>query len=182
MQLVETDPGNMVSGNTNFFKARNLGNKVEFDAAALGRGATFATTGEVVTLRFKLLSAGKVTLTPVEVEVLDTQGNEVEARFDATVAAAIPNQYQLSQNYPNPFNAVTQLSFALPTDGKVSLKIYNIMGQLVKNLVDQNMQAGFHTVTWDGTNNSGSQVSTGVYFYSIKAGDYSVTKKMTMLK
>ena len=182
MQLVETKPGQMVSGNTNFFKARSVGNKIEFDAAALGRGATFPTTGEVVTFTFKLLQAGPIALTPTELEVRDTEGNKVEANFNATVATAIPNRYEMTQNYPNPFNATTQISFALPTDGKVSLKVYNIMGQLVRNLVDQNMTSGYHIVTWDGRDESGKEVSTGVYFYNLKTGGTSITKKMTMLK
>jgi len=93
----------------------------------------------------------------------------------------MPNSYSLSQNYPNPFNATTQISFALPADGKVALKIYNVAGQLVKSF-DQYMTAGYKTITWDGTNTSGEVVASGVYFYKLDAEKFSKTMKMTLLK
>ncbi|MCC6961982.1 MAG: T9SS type A sorting domain-containing protein [candidate division Zixibacteria bacterium] len=95
---------------------------------------------------------------------------------------ALPTEFSLSQNVPNPFNPSTQVSFALPTAAKVNLSIYNVLGQHVKTLVDTDMRAGYQTVTWDGTDNTGHTVASGVYFYKLNAGDFTATKKMLMLK
>jgi hypothetical protein len=97
-------------------------------------------------------------------------------------AAALPTTYELSQNVPNPFNPTTQVNFALPQAGKVNLSIYNVLGQHVTNLVDGYMNAGYQTVTWDGTDYSGRSVASGVYFYKLSAEQFSDTKKMLLLK
>jgi flagellar hook assembly protein FlgD len=84
-------------------------------------------------------------------------------------------------NYPNPFNLSTNICFTLPADCQVSLKLYNVAGQLVKAFED-NYEAGNHTITWDGTNTKGAEVSSGIYFYKLVAGEYSCTKKMVLMK
>ncbi|MFH0930624.1 MAG: FlgD immunoglobulin-like domain containing protein, partial [Candidatus Zixiibacteriota bacterium] len=95
--------------------------------------------------------------------------------------SALPKTYELSQNYPNPFNPVTQISFALPQESEVSLVIYNIKGQIVNKLINERMKAGRYKVTWEGTDSAGNRVASGIYFYRIKAGKYSETKKMIMV-
>jgi len=99
-----------------------------------------------------------------------------------TPGASLPTEFSLSQNVPNPFNPSTGISFALPKDAKVNLSIYNVLGQHVVTLVDETMRAGNQTVSWDGLDASGSQVASGVYFYKLRAGDFSDTKKMLLLK
>jgi len=94
----------------------------------------------------------------------------------------LPEDFSLTQNYPNPFNPITNIEFALPVRTEVSLDIYNIMGQKVQSLVKGTLPAGSHTVTWDGTDLSGVQVATGVYFYRLKAGDDIETRKMLLMK
>jgi hypothetical protein len=89
----------------------------------------------------------------------------------------VPSVTTLGQNYPNPFNATTTIPFDLSTDARVSLKIYNLAGQLVETLVNGQMNAGHHTVDWDA-----SSVSSGVYFYKLQVGDYVTTQKMNLLK
>ncbi|MFQ5584846.1 MAG: tetratricopeptide repeat protein, partial [Calditrichia bacterium] len=86
---------------------------------------------------------------------------------------ANPNIFQLSQNYPNPFNPQTQIRFALPQQANVKLTIYDVSGRQVRTLVNENMPAGYHTAVWNGRNDNGAQVGTGVYFYHITAGDPS---------
>jgi hypothetical protein len=105
------------------------------------------------------------------------------APIDVNIAGITnrPTAFGLSQNYPNPFNASTTIKFALPVDGKVSLKIYNVAGQLVKEY-QQEMNAGYRSITWDGTNASGKVVASGVYFYKLQAADFTKTLKMTLLK
>jgi len=100
----------------------------------------------------------------------------------AKVSVSVPSNFALAQNYPNPFNASTMISYDLKADAKVSLKVYNILGQEVTTLVDRYQPAGSYSVTWNGKDSKGNDVSTGVYFYIIKAGDYSANKKMTYLK
>jgi len=97
-------------------------------------------------------------------------------------SAALPTVYALEQNVPNPFNPTTNISFALPKDSRVSLSIYNVLGQHVRTLVDDFVPAGNRTISWDGTDATGTTVASGVYFYKLKANDFSSTKKMMMLK
>ncbi|MFQ5769788.1 MAG: FlgD immunoglobulin-like domain containing protein, partial [bacterium] len=79
-----------------------------------------------------------------------------------------PTNFALFQNYPNPFNPETEIRFYLDESRKINLKIYNALGQLINTLVQDEMAAGFHTVVWDGTNENGLQVPTGVYIYSLE--------------
>lgn len=96
---------------------------------------------------------------------------------------AQPYTYSLDQNYPNPFNPSTNLRFSLADQGPVTVAIYDVRGQLVKTLVkDQTMDAGQHVLHWDGTNNSGVRVGSGIYIYRLKAGDFIKAKKMTLLR
>jgi len=90
--------------------------------------------------------------------------------------------YELSQNYPNPFNPTTTISFALPEAGNVSLSIYNMSGQLVKQLVAREMNAGRHHVVWDATDARGARVASGVYLYVIKTGEFTAQRKLVLLK
>jgi hypothetical protein len=91
------------------------------------------------------------------------------------------NMFALS-NVPNPFNPTTQISFSLPSSGQVKLEIFNLMGQKVTTLVDKTMQAGVHTVEWNGTSTDGRTVSSGVYFYRITFDEYSASRKMMLMK
>lgn len=94
----------------------------------------------------------------------------------------LPKEYSLGGNYPNPFNAKTLISFALPQQSKVTLDIYNILGQKVRTLVDGTMPAGFQKVEWDGTDRNGLGVSSGVYLYKLTANDFVRVNRMTFLK
>jgi len=93
-----------------------------------------------------------------------------------------PLEFSVGQNYPNPFNPSTMIQYALPHDAEVNLLIYNVLGQKVKILVNEFQTAGFKSVEWDGKDDRGSVVATGIYFYKLKAGEFIQTKKMVMLK
>jgi subtilisin family serine protease len=99
-----------------------------------------------------------------------------------TPEAKVPAEFSLYQNYPNPFNPGTTISFYLPERSDVNLSIFNILGEKVKTLYCGDMAAGSHSMTWNGTNDAGNAVSTGVYLYKMTAGEKSVTKKMSLLK
>ncbi len=94
----------------------------------------------------------------------------------------IPNAYKLSQNFPNPFNANTIISYSLPNEAFVQLVIYNIKGQKVKTLVNENQIAGAHNVIWDGSNSRGQKVASGIYFYKFQAGEHLESRKLHLLK
>ena len=93
-----------------------------------------------------------------------------------------PQSYNLQQNYPNPFNPETTIRFQIPGEGQVNLKIYNMRGQEITTLVDGQLSAGYHSIMWNGRDNHGKKVPSGMYLYQFRAGKYSVTKKMVLLE
>ncbi|HEX7401423.1 MAG TPA: SBBP repeat-containing protein [candidate division Zixibacteria bacterium] len=93
-----------------------------------------------------------------------------------------PSEFELSQNYPNPFNPNTKIEFTLAKAGFVTLQIYDVLGRKVRTLVSENLPSGYKSVMWDGKNDDGKDVASGVYFYQLKVGDFSEPKKMVLLK
>jgi len=93
-----------------------------------------------------------------------------------------PTSFSVSQNYPNPFNPVTNFRVALPQASHVKIEVFNILGQRVKTLVNEDMRPGAFVVDWDGNDDRGVGVSSGIYFYRIVAGEFSDIKKMVLLK
>ena len=125
----------------------------------------------------------KVDISGVQLIGQDGQSVPVQAKGDGSVALElIPMQYALYQNFPNPFNPVTEIQFDVPDVSAVDLVVYNLMGQLVRQLVNSELQAGYHRVVWDGLNDYGEPVSTGVYIYSLTSPSFHNTKKMVLLK
>jgi hypothetical protein len=116
--------------------------------------------------------------------LIKVKGQEPSKIPDVTPKTELqaPAAFALAQNYPNPFNPETQISYSLPQDAHVVLTIFNIMGQKVKTLVDELQDAGYKSIHWDGKNDNGSQVASGIYFYRIQAGEYSQTKRMVLLE
>jgi predicted CXXCH cytochrome family protein len=94
----------------------------------------------------------------------------------------IPDKFNLNQNYPNPFNPSTQITFAIPVKAYVRMQIFDITGHLVTTLIDEEMPAGNYKATWNGLNQNGSSVTTGVYLCKMTAGTYTQTTKMLFLK
>ena len=93
-----------------------------------------------------------------------------------------PGSYALSQNYPNPFNPETRIQYRLPKDSPVSLVIYNIRGQNVRRLVNWEQSAGSYVITWNGLDDAGVPVASGIYFYRLAAGEFVEVRKMLLLK
>ena len=94
----------------------------------------------------------------------------------------VPKDYRLFQNFPNPFNSSTVISYALPMDNVVYLKVFDLMGREVKTLVNSFQAEGGKSIRWDAVNNQGIPVSAGLYFYSIESGEFMETKKMILIK
>ena len=94
-----------------------------------------------------------------------------------------PQDYKLSQNYPNPFNPSTTIEFYLPVSNNISLTVYNMVGQEVVSLVNRSMMdAGSHSIIWNGLDRNGLQVSSGTYIYELKFGNLSKVRQMTFMK
>ena len=102
--------------------------------------------------------------------------NEISADDDLVLAT------ELQGNYPNPFNPTTTINFSLLNPGKVNLKIYNAKGQVVRTLLDEEMESANYQITWNGTDDNNKKVSSGIYFYRMSTKGYSSTKKMMLLK
>ena len=102
------------------------------------------------------------------------------------ISGQAPTTFKLAQNYPNPFNPETTIECVLPAQPSdrvhVTLRIYNLQGQVVRTLIDEQKSPGHHRVVWDGKNEAGVNISSGVYLYTITAGDFKATKRMVMLK
>lgn len=95
---------------------------------------------------------------------------------------SISHRFTLQQNQPNPFNAATTIAFSLEQTGYVSLVIYDLLGRKVGTIVDEDLSSGSHTATWDGKDDYGANVTTGVYFYRLTAGNQVSSRKMVLLK
>lgn len=94
----------------------------------------------------------------------------------------LPHEFELSQNYPNPFNPETKIEFSIPSRSTVNISVYNMLGQMVSVLTDQVYDAGRHGLVWSGCDNSGSHVSSGIYFYRMTVGDSTISRKMLLVK
>jgi hypothetical protein len=114
------------------------------------------------------------------VEVSDEKRRRILFETDPISIPSIP--LTLYQNYPNPFNPATMISFTLPENTDVNLSIYNLEGKLVKTFINNTLSEGYKQTSWDGTDSHGDPVASGVYFYRLKVGNRTLTKKMVLLK
>ncbi len=94
----------------------------------------------------------------------------------------VPVAFMLSQNYPNPFNPTTKIVYSIPENGQVFLEIYNNIGQKIRSLVNENQNSGRYTIEWDGMNDKGLKVTSGIYFYQLRSNGFIETKKMAILR
>ena len=112
---------------------------------------------------------------------LDTNECE-EQQLAISSETTPPEKFRLHQNYPNPFNPVTNISYYLIEKSFVNITIYDLLGNVVNNLVNTNQLSGYKTIQWNATNNDVKPVSAGVNLYSIDTGEYWQTRKMVLLK
>jgi len=143
-----------------------------------------AREGEILSIPFSVsdeydeedIEIGIVSNVESETIVVSLTMTDVESE-----AGLVPI-FELKGNFPNPFNPVTTISFSIPEDERVELSVFNIKGQKVRTLINSNIDAGSHSVVWDGTSDQGSKVSSGIYLYKLKISSRVSTKKMIMLK
>jgi len=153
-------------------------------ASAITQGNAVSGTGTLGTLTFRLLDPN-----PQNADINIAQGILFNPTLNGFIAtnlgdrfSLIPTEYALDHNFPNPFNPETTLRYAIPNAGQVTLSIYNVLGQEVVKLVNAEQMPGFYTVRWNGKNELGHNVASGVYMYRIQAGDFNQTHKMMLLK
>ena len=126
---------------------------------------------------------GDFDLDEILIAARDSDNKDLEYTLEETTAGpGIPTRYSLSANYPNPFNPSTKIAFDLPESQNVRLVIFGIDGRRIATLRNESMSAGRHSVTWTGQDDQDEKVAAGIYFYRIQAGDFSETKKMTLIK
>jgi len=125
------------------------------------------------------------TLSLEEILISDQYSNAVSTVIgnNKTQIIALPEQFSLGNNYPNPFNPITKITLALPTAVIADVFIYNIRGQVVNNLITSTqMSGGYHSIVWDGKDNVGREVASGIYFLKFLSKEYSISQKMTLLR
>ncbi len=120
----------------------------------------------------------KVNIAPGTFQVID----EGKGKMKKIAVINSPDSYGLFKNYPNPFNPETEIRYQLPNPSQVSLIIYNLMGQQIKTLINSYHSAGFYSVKWDGTNNQGMKVASGIYIYIMRAGSFVDVKKLVFIQ
>jgi len=130
-------------------------------------------------------SIDKIKLGIDEIVLADQNAVEIPVDYGKT---SVPKTFELSQNYPNPFNPTTTIKYSLSSVGDgaetlpTTLRIYNVLGEVVRTLVDEPRSPGIYYQVWDGKDDQGKEVASGIYFYRLKAGKFSETKKMVLLK
>jgi len=122
------------------------------------------------------------TLTIKEIEFSSAEGILMKTKMSESMQPVVPSGFILEQNYPNPFNPVTEIGFSLPKMSEVNLTVYNVLGQEVITLIESSLSSGNYKVIWDGRNELGSAVGSGIYFYRLTADGFKAKRKMILLK
>lgn len=186
IKIVDLSMTNTLSaGITNYVLDTTQAGKV---IAAVSGTSTLTGSGVLVNLVARAIKAG-----PTDLKFINFQYNEGSPAVGAidggivvtkiSTKPGVPGQFGLDQNYPNPFNPSTKISFSLPKESDVTLEVFNILGMKVRTLIaGSRMNASNYSVEWDGKDNAGLTVPSGVYLYRIHAGQFDATKKMVMMK
>ncbi|MFH2049530.1 MAG: C1 family peptidase [bacterium] len=173
-----SSPPEIATGNDIYIAVKFTNNSYGFPVVADGEGPT---------------ETGKTYLSPTGSSWSDMGENfsdvAIRVRTSPTLVLStddedepLPFRFELKNNYPNPFNPTTTIEYTIPVKSEVDISIFNLLGQRVKTIVNGEESAGEHSVSWDGTDFSGSRVASGIYLYRIVAGDNTQTKKMMFIK
>jgi len=143
----------------------------------------FLDEHEVTALRISLETEGRDDI-PIEYSyrMLDIEGGELGRGFVQSTIVPIPYEYALHHNYPNPFNPQTTIEYDLPEQSPLSLEVYDVRGRLVRTLLDTEQSAGYYEIVWQGRDDAGRQLGSGVYFYRLVTPSYQKSYKLLLLK
>ncbi len=173
------------SGYPVFFDGRPMDNSIDVSLVLLGGEAVIGGSGQIAELTFRILETDDLSLSFDMIDMRDGQNNPLPAignGWEYRLTPELPVAYGLNQNYPNPFNMQARISYQIPEPGMVSIKIYNIRGQAVYTLVNEYKPAGYHSEIWDGRNNAGQEIASGIYTYRMESNGFSATRKMLLIK
>ncbi|MCC6963892.1 MAG: T9SS type A sorting domain-containing protein [candidate division Zixibacteria bacterium] len=190
LTLVSVQPASdiVAGGQPVFFKTLDSENGISVSVAALGNGVSFRGSGVIATLQFQQRTAQPAKVVLGRQEIRDNENRSLlpavlPTEEPVTIAAeAAAGTCVVYQNSPNPFNPDTKIAYSLPKASAVSVRIYNVMGQAVRTLVDGAQTAGYHEVIWNGRDESGNLAASGVYFYRFETDGFAKTVKMTLMK
>jgi hypothetical protein len=119
---------------------------------------------------------------PGDFSLVTNPGDATDFPVSVNQLADIPNDYQLGNNYPNPFNPTTTITFSIPENSDVLLEVYNSLGEKVRMLVNENYSSGTYSARWNGRDDFGREVNSGVYIYRIVAANFVDSKRMILMK
>jgi hypothetical protein len=174
--------------------AKAKGNTVTLDAAVIGsEHVGLSKDGIIANVRFnQRIQSKNYSIYIQSVKARDSNNHDIQILSGSkeTFKNAVPSAFTLAQNYPNPFNPLTAISYELSAVSNVQLNVFDILGRLVVTLVNQQQVAGYYRVEWDGKNMQQQPVSSGIYFYQLRAVDPASTsgggfvciKKMLLMK
>ncbi len=155
---------------------------VQVDLAVLGTDVTVGGSGEVAVMTFRALS-DEYALEFESATVRSGDNEDLVAGFEGIESKPeVPAAFRLVGNLPNPFNPVTKIAYEMPREADVAIRIYDVSGRLVRTLVDQRIEPGRHEAVWNGRNDTGEPVGSGVYFCTMDAEGFHGSHKMTLLK
>lgn len=179
--LISTTDNNLTSFTPiDYFEGQGVWTEYNYDLSAYG-----ITAGDsfYVAFRYLIYDGGSYGNSSdlINLDYVRIDGNPIVLSVNDPVAGA-PKQFALHQNYPNPFNPSTAITYDIKDPGKVSIKIYNTLGQEVRTLVNAKQNAGTYSIMWDGRNNAGQAVSSGIYIYRMQTGNFIQSRKMMFLK
>jgi hypothetical protein len=138
---------------------------------------------ETIAVGFALIAAPNLANLQVHADAAKTfWDNVLLTDIEERERRILPGKYALQQNYPNPFNPSTNVRFEVKSTGRVRIDIYNTLGQKVRTLVNDVRSAGKYSVNWNGINDVGDRVASGIYIYKMVAGDFVQTRKMILLR
>ena len=110
------------------------------------------------------------------------QINNVSEQYRLEKVENIPTGFTLNQNFPNPFNPLTTISFGVPKNSNIALHIFDLSGTRISTILNEEMSPGFHSIQWDGTDENGARIASGIYIYNLTDGSNSIFKKMIYIK
>lgn len=150
-------------------------------------GVMKESSGKKINSYFFVAVSGFVGKSIPETTKDDTNIDENQSKNSIESHQSLPTEFGLSQNYPNPFNPTTTINFQIPRLNDLQeiptyLQIFDIRGKLVKTLLDEKLSPGYYSYIWNGLNDYGEQISSGIYFYKIRAGDFCKSKKMLAIR
>ena len=154
---------------------------VEVSETALDAPAGERISGRYV-LALTVTGAPEGAVIEIPLVFTDSRGNSWEYTVRATVVSGAPAEWKLFGNSPNPFNPATTIRYALKASAHTRLTVYNSLGQTVRTLLDDRQEAGTHEVVWDGCDDRGNRVSSGIYLYTLRAGGFYKTMKMLLMQ